>query len=190
MSKKKPVANTWDLRKPTLVRWWEDTETLQDESNSPNTLRESPSARQAVIRWLSEYKQYGNKEKENDAVTTDDNIASDDRGSTTVRVDDIDKEYAVDKKDSVDKSDKVVRESIIEKKDDNIVDKDNDDRKDIKRNDKNINEKNRNDRNRNDRNRNDRNRNDKNYSNKYDNQCNKCNKRRKQMKVEVSTKIN
>lgn len=155
MSGQTPVTNMWDLRKPTLIRWWEDPEPLQDESSLPTTLTESPSARRAVSRWLSGYKRYEDKENKNDAVTTDDTGASKDGESTIVRVVDVDKEYDIEKKDSVD------RNSIIKIKNDNIADKDINDRKDNRRNDE----------------------------NKKDNQC-KCNKRRRQMKNEVSAKTN
>lgn len=182
----------WDLRKPTLVRWWEDTEQLQDESNLTNTLGESTSARQAVGRWLIDYKKYSTENVDH-IITTKDTGASKDK-ETYVRKGDIDKEYGVKKKDGIDRSNKIVRNSIIKKKDCNIANEENNDRDDIKRNngnrnDRNINDRNRNNRNRNDRNRNDRNRNDRNNKNKKANICPcKCNKRRRQMRVKVSKK--
>lgn len=176
MSEKFP-ENMWDLRKPTLVCWWENTEHSQNESKLSNTIKDSPSARQTVGRWLSMHKKYDDTEKKDHTVkNTRDDINSE---STVVRIGDIDEEYIVGKKNSADKSNDMVRkiiidnEVIIEKKDD-IFKEDNNDREDIKRND-------RNDGNINDRNRIDNHRND--------NSC-KCNKRQRQAKSGVSTKNN
>lgn len=165
----------WDLRKPTLVRWWEDTEHVQNESKLPNTMKDSPSTIQIFGRWLSRHNKYDDAEKKDNTVNNSrDNINS---KSTIVRIGDIDKEYTVGGQNSADKSNNLVRKIIVddevipEKTDDDIVKGDNNEREDIKTNNKN------------DENINDRNIND---NHRIDNPC-KCNKRQRQAKSSVST---